>query len=121
MSKHAAHFTVMLNYLQLVHGAYSGRHADEALNQCEILFRGTWAGQEVEAVKSSRIKVAEPAGKRSELAADALRTAPAVRLVGGLFVRVSATYSLRDQVAASRIPNQVDNLSLGDPQEGGLD
>ncbi len=72
MAQHAAYFTVVLNDLKLVHRSYSGGRADEALDQCAILFRSAGIGQEVEMIQTARVEIAEPAGQCCESAADAL-------------------------------------------------
>ena len=70
-----------------------------------------------------RVRVVQriPAGKSSELAADALGTPTAVWLFLGLLVCVHATHALLDQMAASRIADQIHNLGLGHPEERVLD
>src|SRR5438128_231898 len=121
MSKHAAHFTVMLNDLKLTHRPDLGRRADETLYQGAIFFRSAGTSQEVDVVQSIRVAIAEPAGQCGEFAADALGAATAVWFLSGLLARVRAAHTLSDQIAASRVPDQIDNLGLGYPKERVLD
>jgi hypothetical protein len=121
MSKHAAHFAVVFDDLKLIHRSDLGRRADEALYQGAIFLRSAWAGQEVKVVETIRVAIAKPACESGEFAADALRTATAMWFLNGLLARVRATHTLFDQIAAARIPDQIDNLSLGYPKERVLD
>ena len=126
MAKHAAYFAVVFNDLEIIHGADGRRRANETLHQCQITSLGmvafeSFGREKVGFIKRVRVAQRIPAGKSSELAADALGTPAAVGLFLGLLVRVHATHALLDQMAAPRIADQIHNLGLGYPEEGVLD
>ena len=126
MAKHAAYLAVVFNYLEIIHRSNVCRRANETFHQGSITHLGVFAfepfGREkVESVNRVRVAQRVPAGKSGELAADALGAATAVWRVLGLLMRVHATHALRNQMAASRVADQVDNLGLGYPKERILD
>lgn len=72
-------------------------------------------------VQAAGIAIAKPACEGGESAADALGATTAVRRLKGLLAGVRATHALSDQIAASRVSDQVDDLGLGHPKERILD